>query len=91
MSETPEMKLELVPIPVTDIERAKTFYVDKIGFHLDHEVTPNEGVRIIQLTPVGSGCSILLSKGLGELSDMQPGIIKGLHLVVKDVATTPSC
>ncbi|MEO8611425.1 MAG: VOC family protein [Chloroflexota bacterium] len=79
------MKLELVPIPVSDIDRAKKFYVEKVGFHLDHDIAPSEGVRIIQLTPPGSGCSILLSKGMGEISEMQPGLIKGLHLVVKDV------
>jgi catechol 2,3-dioxygenase-like lactoylglutathione lyase family enzyme len=88
MTELPEMKLELVPIPVSDIERAKAFYVDKVGFHLDHDTQPGNGMHIIQLTPPGSGCSILLSKGLGEVSDMQPGSVKGLHLVVKDVAST---
>jgi len=88
MPELPDMKLELVPIPVSDIERAKAFYVDKVGFHLDHDTQPGNGMHIIQLTPPGSGCSILLSKGIGEVSDMKPGSVKGLHLVVKDVATT---
>ena len=88
MTELPEMKLELVPIPLSDIERAKSFYVDKVGFHLDHDTQPGNGMHIIQLTPPGSGCSILLSRGLGEISDMTPGSVKGLHLVVKDVATT---
>ena len=88
MTELPDMKLELVPIPVSDIERAKTFYVDKIGFHLDHDTQPGNGMHIIQLTPPGSGCSILLSKGIGEVSDMKPGSVKGLHLVVKDVAAS---
>ncbi len=88
MTELPDMKLELVPIPVSDIERAKAFYVDKVGFHLDHDTKPGNGMHIIQLTPPGSGCSILLSRGLGEISDMKPGSVKGLHLVVKDVATT---
>jgi catechol 2,3-dioxygenase-like lactoylglutathione lyase family enzyme len=88
MTEMPDMKLELVPIPVSDIQRAKTFYVDKVGFHLDHDTQPGNGMHIIQLTPPGSGCSILLSKGIGEVSHMKPGSVKGLHLVVKDVATS---
>src|SRR5258705_10788188 len=88
MTELPDMKLELVPIPVSDIERAKTFYVDKVGFHLDHDTQPGNGMHIIQLTPPGSGCSILLSRGIGEISDMKPGSVKGLHLVVKDVAAS---
>lgn len=81
-----EMKLELVPVPVSDVDRSKAFYVEKIGFNLDHDVQPNETMRILQLTPPGSGCSILLSTGLGEVSEMKPGSLKGLHLVVKDVA-----
>jgi len=81
----PDMKLELVPIPVSDIDRAKEFYVEKIGFHLDHDVLPNENVRVMQLTPPGSGCSIVIGRGMGEISDMKPGIVKGLHLVVKDI------
>ena len=80
-----DMKLELVPVPVTDLERAKAFYIDRAGFVLDVDVQPAEGVRIVQLTPPGSACSILLSTGLGELSDMSPGTIKGLHLVVKNI------
>jgi len=79
-----DMKLELVPIPVSDIDRAKAFYVDKLGFHLDHDVQPGNGMRIVQLTPPGSACSILLGTGMGEISDMQPGMVKGLHLVVAD-------
>lgn len=79
-----EMKLELVPIPVTDVDRAKTFYIDKLGFNLDFDVnTPD--MRLVQLTPQGSGCSILLSSGNGEISKMQAGSLKGLTLVVKDV------
>jgi catechol 2,3-dioxygenase-like lactoylglutathione lyase family enzyme len=80
-----DMKLELVPIPVTDVDRAKIFYTDRLGFVLDVEVEPSPGVRIVQLTPPGSACSILLSTGLAELSDMSPGAIKGLHLVVRDI------
>lgn len=81
-----DMKLELVPIPVSDIDRSKAFYVDQIGFHLDHDVEPGNGMRVVQLTPPGSGCSILLGSGMGEISEMQPGVLKGLHLVVDDVA-----
>ena len=83
----PDMKLELVPIPIADIDRAKAFYVDQVGFNADHDVQPNEMVRIVQLTPPGSGCSILLSKGLPGISEMQPGIVKALHLVVKNIGT----
>jgi catechol 2,3-dioxygenase-like lactoylglutathione lyase family enzyme len=76
--------LELVPVPVTDIDRAKAFYSEKAGFNVDVDVSPADGVRIVQLTPPGSYCSITLSKGLGSL-DMQPGTLRGLHLVVADI------
>lgn len=82
---TMEMKLEVVPLPVSDVDRARTFYAEKIGFHLDHDTQPSETVRVVQLTPPGSGCSIVIGTGLGEISEMKPGSIKGLHLVVKDV------
>jgi catechol 2,3-dioxygenase-like lactoylglutathione lyase family enzyme len=81
----PNMKLELVPIPVSDVDRAKEFYVNKVGFHLDHDVRPNEAMRVVQLTPPGSACSVLLSVGLPEISDMVPGSQKALHLVVDDI------
>ena len=80
-----DMKLELVPVPVTDIERAKAFYTDRVGFVLDVDVQPADGVRIVQLTPPGSACSIVLSTGLPDLSDQRPGSVKGLHLVVTDI------
>jgi len=80
-----DMKLELVPVPVTDIDRAKRFYVDMVGFNADLDVQPTEGMRIVQLTPTGSACSIVLSTGLPALADMAPGTIKGLHLVVSDM------
>ena len=79
------MKLELVPLPVSDVDRAKAFYVDKIGFYADHDVEPTSGMRIVQLTPPGSACSIMLSTGMGDVSAMKPGSHKGLHLVVKDI------
>ncbi len=86
MSEKPlTMKLELVPLPVSDIDRAKAFYVDKVGFHLDHDIEPTTGMRIVQLTPPGSGCSIMIGTGLGEITDMKPGSFRGLHLVVTDI------
>jgi catechol 2,3-dioxygenase-like lactoylglutathione lyase family enzyme len=76
--------LELVPVPVTDIERAKAFYQDQLGFRLDVDVNPKPGIRIVQLTPPGSACSITLAEGLPTL-DMPPGTLRGLHLVVADI------
>jgi len=76
------MKLELVPVPVSDVDRGKAFYVERLGFVVDVDVEPAPGVRIVQLTPPGSACSIVLSTGLGGLADMTPGTIRGLHLVV---------
>lgn len=81
------MKLELVPVPTADIERAKSFYIENVGFKLDHDVTPTEGVRVVQLTPPGSGCSILLSRGLAGV-EMPAGVLRGLHLVVEDIEAT---
>jgi catechol 2,3-dioxygenase-like lactoylglutathione lyase family enzyme len=83
-----DMKLELVPAPVSDIDRAKPFYVELLGFNADHDVRPVEATRIVQLTPPGSACSILLSTGLPGISQMPPGSVKGLHLVVADIAKT---
>lgn len=79
-----DMKLELVPVPVSDIDRAKAFY-ETVGFHADVDTQPREGMRIVQLTPPGSACSILLSTGLEQLTDMTPGTVRGLHLVVNDI------
>ena len=79
-----KMKLELMQIPVTDLDRAKAFYVEKVGFDVDVDVRPNDTVRIIQLTPPGSACSIGLWAGLPNM-EMQPGSVKGLHLVVADI------
>ena len=80
-----DLRLELVPVPVGDVDRAKDFYVDKLGFNEDHDVRPADGLRVVQLTPPGSACSILLSAGL-PLVEMQPGSVRGLHLVVDDIA-----
>lgn len=79
-----EMKLEVVPLPVSDVDRAVAFYRDIVGFHLDHDVQPGNGMRIVQLTPPGSACSIVLGTGLGAISEMQTGAVKGIHLVVAD-------
>ena len=80
-----DMKLELVPVPVTDVDRAKAFYTDKVGFVVDVDVRPVEGMRVVQLTPPGSACSIVIGTGLNDISDMTPGTQKGLHLVVPDM------
>ncbi len=82
-----DMKLELVPVPVSDIDRAKAFY-GTVGFATDVDTTPRPGMRIVQLTPPGSACSILLSSGLEQLTDMPPGAVRGLHLVVNDIHQT---
>ncbi|MDQ2805929.1 MAG: VOC family protein [Chloroflexota bacterium] len=81
----PDMKLELVPVPVSDIERAKAFYIEKAGFKLEVDVQPNDTMRVIQLTPPGSACTIVFGTGMGAISAMQPGSVKGLHLVVADI------
>jgi catechol 2,3-dioxygenase-like lactoylglutathione lyase family enzyme len=77
-----DWKLELIAIPVADVDRAKAFYVDRIGFNADHDHQVNEQLRFVQLTPPGSGCSIALGEGL---IDSEPGSIKGLQLVVPDI------
>ena len=79
------MKLELVPIPVSDVDRSKAFYAEKVGFHVDHDVQPGNGMRVVQLTPPGSACSIVIGSGMGEISEGQPGTSRGLHLVVTDI------
>ena len=78
------MRLELIPVPVTDIDRAKAFYVERVGFNADHDVQPGNGVRVVQLTPPGSSCSIVLGAGLPAL-EMEAGSLRGLHLVVDDI------
>jgi predicted enzyme related to lactoylglutathione lyase len=80
-----QMKLELIPLPVSDVDRAITFYADKLGFAKDVDVQPAEGVRVVQLTPEGSGCSIGFGTGM-EVYRGEPGSIRGLHLVVDDIA-----
>ncbi len=84
----PAMKLELVPVPVTDVDRAKAFYSEKAGFTLEVDVQPSAGMRVVQLTPPGSACSIVFGTGLGDITAMPPGSVKGLHLVVADIQAT---
>lgn len=76
-----QMKLELVPVPVTDVDRAKAFYVEKIGFNPDYDHRVSDDIRFVQLTPPGSACSIAIGTGLTE---MEPGSIKGLQMVIAD-------
>src|SRR5437762_7973268 len=77
-----EMKLEVVPIPVSDVDAAKAFYTEKVGFHLDNDVRPNAGMRVVQMTPPGSACSVVIGEGL-PLG--KPGSVKGVQLVVEDL------
>ena len=84
ISAVPEMKLELVPVPVSDVDRAKAFY-EKAGFYLEVDTRPTDTMRVVQFTPPGSACSIVFGTGMGEISEMQPGTVKGLHLVVADI------
>ncbi|MGZ4444726.1 MAG: glyoxalase superfamily protein [Nocardioidaceae bacterium] len=76
-----DWKIELIAVPVSDIDKAKEFYVDTIGFTLDHDHTVSEAVRFVQVTPPGSACSIMLGGGIGP---MEPGSQKGLQVVVPD-------
>ena len=77
-----DWKLELVAIPVTDVDRAKAFYVDQVGFAADHDHVVSDEMRFVQLTPPGSGCSIALGIGI---TDAEPGSVQGMQLVVSDV------
>ena len=77
-----DWKLELVAIPVSDVDRAKAFYADKVGFNADHDHRVSDEIRFVQLTPPGSACSIVLGKGI---SDAAPGSVQGVQLVVPDI------
>src|SRR5487761_233652 len=79
-----DWKIELIILPVTDVDRAKAFYTDKIGFHADFDASPSNSVRFVQLTPPGSACSIAFGKGL---TDMAPGSVRGTLIVVADIET----
>lgn len=77
-----DMRLEVVPMPVRDVDAAKAFYVERMGFALDHDVRPGGGMRVVQMTPPGSACSVVIGDGLplGE-----PGSVRGVQLVVDDI------
>jgi catechol 2,3-dioxygenase-like lactoylglutathione lyase family enzyme len=77
-----DMKLELVPLSVSDVDASIVFYAQKAGFHLDHDIQPGNGMRIVQFTPPGSACSIAFGTGMGDGETS----VHGLHLVVKDIA-----
>jgi catechol 2,3-dioxygenase-like lactoylglutathione lyase family enzyme len=77
-----DWKLELVAIPVSDVDRAKTFYTEKAGFNADHDYTISEQVRFVQLTPPGSACSIAIGKGI---VDTEPGSVQGMQMTVPDI------
>ena len=74
--------LEVVQVPVSDVDRAKAFYAERLGFNVDHDTEPSEGMRVVQLTPPGSACSVVVGT---RLSDMAPGSLQGLQLVVSDM------
>lgn len=74
--------LEVVSVPVTDVERAKAFYADQLGFTVDHDTKVSDDVHIVQLTPPGSGCSVVVGKGF---VDLEPGSLKGVQFVVADI------
>src|SRR4051795_11845837 len=76
-----DWKLELISVPVSDVDRAKEFYVEKAGFNADHDHTVSEDIRFVQLTPPGSACSITIGKGV---TDAEPGSVRGMQLVVED-------
>jgi catechol 2,3-dioxygenase-like lactoylglutathione lyase family enzyme len=82
-----QMKLELVVLPVADVDRSKAFYRDVLGFVEDVDVRPADGVRVVQLTPPGSACSVTIGTGLSVFGEMTPGSVRGLHLVVADIAS----
>jgi catechol 2,3-dioxygenase-like lactoylglutathione lyase family enzyme len=77
-----DMKLELVPVPVSDVDRAKAFYADQVGFNVDHDQQLGDDVRFVQLTPPGSACSIVMGTGI---TDASPGSVQGVLLVVSDI------
>ena len=77
-----DLKLELVVVPVSDVDRAKAFYADQLGFNVDVDISPSDTVRVVQLTPPGSACSITIGTGL---TPTKPGTYQGLHLVVTDI------
>jgi predicted enzyme related to lactoylglutathione lyase len=81
------MRLELVPVPVSDVDRAKAFY-EQVGFGNVHDTQVTEEMRVVQVTPAGSSCAVVFGRGMGPITDMVPGSLKGLHLVVDDMVAT---
>ncbi|MFD4878603.1 VOC family protein [Streptomyces sp. NPDC058420] len=77
-----DFRLELIPLPVADVDRAKDFYADRLGFDVDLDFSPNESFRVVQLTPPGSSCSVAIGVGI---VGTPPGSVQGLHLVVDDI------
>lgn len=77
-----DFRLEVVQVPVSDVDRAKSFYAEKVGFHADHDTRLGDMVRVVQLTPPGSACSIVIGTGL---SGMTPGSVEGLQLTITDM------
>ena len=77
-----DWKIELIILPVTDVDRARDFYANQVGFHIDHDHVVSDQIRFVQLTPPGSGCSIAIGKGL---TDAEPGSVQGLQMVVDDI------
>ena len=79
-----DMKLEVVPLVVSDVDQSIAFYSDQVGFHLDHDVQPGNGMRVVQLTPPGSACSIVFGIGITD-HESKVGAVRGLHLVVENI------
>jgi catechol 2,3-dioxygenase-like lactoylglutathione lyase family enzyme len=80
---TVKWTLEVVVVPVADVDRAKAFYAERLGFRVDHDTVVGPGMRVVQLTPPGSGCSVVIGEGI--VPQMEPGSLKGLQLVVPDI------
>ena len=80
-----DIKLEAIPVPVSDVDRAKAFYTERLGFHLDVDHSAGEQFRVVQVTPPGSACSIMFGVGI---VDSTAGTVKGIHLVVTDIVAT---
>ena len=78
-----EMKIEVIMLPIADVDVSIEFYKEKLGFNLDHDIQPGNGMRVVQLTPATSGCSIVFGEGMGEMAS--PGSVRNTHLVVADI------
>jgi len=83
-SPVPDMRLELVPIPVSDVDKARAFY-ERAGFGNVHDTQVTPEMRVVQLTPPGSSCAIVFGTGMGPINEVRPGSVKGIHLVVADI------